>query len=104
MADLGVSQIKIKVGGEGSCIGTFYNNGAANVMIIDSVMVKKKSRRKGIGTAVMEKALSIARRRNVDSIELVVNSDNETAKRLYKKVGFEKTNKEYYRLILNKKK
>lgn len=104
MAGLGVSQIKIKVGISGSCIGTLYNNGAANVMIIDSVMVKKKSRGKGIGTAVMEKALSIARKRNVDSIELVVNRDNQIAKRLYKKVGFKKTDKEYYRLILNKKK
>jgi L-amino acid N-acyltransferase YncA len=104
MADLGASQIKIKVGGEGSCIGTFYNNGAANVMIIDNVKVRKKSRGKGIGTAVMEKAISIAHKRNIDSVELVVNSDNEIAKRLYKKVGFEKTNKEYYRLILNKKK
>ena len=103
MADLRVSQIKIRVGSAGSCIGTFYNNGVANIMIIDSVIVEVKSRGKGVGRALMEKALSIARERNVDSIELVVNSDNTIAKRLYKKVGFSKTNKEYYRLILNKK-
>lgn len=88
----------------GSCIGTFYNNGAANVMIIDMVLVKKEHRRKGIGTTLMKKALAMARKRNVDSIELAVNRNNNIAKRLYEKAGFVKTDKEYYRLILHKKK
>lgn len=101
MANVEVSQVKIKVVSVGSCICTFYNNGAANVMIIDMVMVKKEHRGKGIGTALMKKALAMARKRNVDSIELVVNRDNSIAKRLYEKVGFKKTNKDYYRLILN---
>lgn len=102
MANLKISQIKIKVGQFGSCIGTFYNNGVANVMIVDSVFVEKKFRRKGIGLTVMKKALSVARKKNVDSIELVVNQNNVAAKRLYRKVGFKKTGKEYYRLILHK--
>lgn len=104
MANPEVSQVKINVGSVGSCIATFYNNGAANVMIIDMVMVNKEHRGKGIGTAVMKKALAMARKRNVDSIELVVNRDNGIAKRLYEKAGFIKTDKEYYRLILHKKK
>lgn len=87
----------------GSLICTFYHNGQANVMIIDGVKVKKNQRRKGIGTTLMKEAIKIAKKRKVDSIELIVNSDNTVAKRLYNKVGFEKTKKDYYRLILNKK-
>lgn len=73
-------------------------------MIIDNVQVNKNQRRRGLGTTLMNEAIKIAKNRNVDSIELVVNSDNTIAKRLYEKVGFEKTNKEHYRIILNKKK
>lgn len=88
----------------GSCILTFYHNGQANVMMIDNVKVDKNHRRHGIGTTLMKEAVKIAKKRKVDSIELVVNSDNTIAKRLYKRVGFKKTDKEYFRLILNKKK
>lgn len=102
MAHAKVSQITITVS-QGSCIGTFYNNGIANVMIIDNLMVKPASRSQGIGTAVMTKALALARKRHVDVVELVVNHNNHIAKKLYQKVGFTKTDKEYYRLILNKK-
>jgi len=86
----------------GSLICTFYHNGQANVMIIDGVEVDKTHRRKGVGTTLMNEAIKIAKKRKVDSIELVVNSDNIVAKRLYKKAGFNNTKKEYYRLILRK--
>ena len=46
--------------------------------------------------------MSLAKQLKVDSVELVVNKDNKIAKRLYEKAGFEKTNKDYYRFILNK--
>lgn len=88
----------------GSCICTFYHNGKANVMMIDNVQVNKNQRRRGVGTTLMKEAIKLAKNRKVDSIELVVNSDNTVAKRLYEKVGFKKTNKEHYRIILNKKK
>lgn len=84
----------------GSCICTFYNNGKANVMIIDSVEVDKDHRGQGIGTQIIEAALKLAKERRVDSVELNVNKDNIPAKKLYEKMGFEKTNKDYYRIIL----
>lgn len=86
----------------GSCILTFYHNGQANVMIVDNLKVDKNHRRHGIGTTLMKEAIKIAKKRRVDSIELVVNSDNTIAKRLYKKVGFKKTKKDHYRFILRK--
>ena len=86
---------------EASCLLTFYYNGKARVMIIDNVEVNEKFRGKGYGTELIKEAIETAKDENVDSVELQVNSDNEVAKRLYQKSGFEKTNKEYYRLILN---
>jgi ribosomal protein S18 acetylase RimI-like enzyme len=70
-------------------------------MVIDSVWTDEEHRGKGYGTKLIEKAIKLAISNNVDSVELVVNSDNIAAKKLYEKVGFEKTNKDYYRLILN---
>jgi ribosomal protein S18 acetylase RimI-like enzyme len=92
-------QIAIVVDG-GECIGTIYYNGKARIMMIDNVEVDKNKRHKGIGTVLMEKAIAAAKEYCVDSVELVANSDNKVAKGLYRKVGFQKTNKEHYRLIL----
>lgn len=86
----------------GSLICTFYHNGQAKVMLVDSVEVDKDKRSQGFGITLVNEAIKIAKKRKVDSIELVVNSDNTVAQRLYKKAGFEKTKKEHYRLILNK--
>jgi ribosomal protein S18 acetylase RimI-like enzyme len=90
-------RIKVK---HGSCIGTIYNNGKANIMVIDSVFVDPEYRRQGVGTRLIDKAIGIAIDKGLDCIELLVNPDNEFAKRLYEKVGFKKTNKEHHRLIL----
>ncbi len=98
-----VKQIKISVK-HASCLCTFYNNGKANVMIIDSVLVEENYRNQGIGAILLKKAVKSAIARKIDSIELIVNDDNTNAKNLYKKIGFEKTNKEHHRIILNKKK
>lgn len=95
-----MKSIKITIQ-DGSCIGTIYNNGRATIMVVDSVIVDESQRSKGIGVALMNKTIAIAEDNNVDAIELIVNSDNEAAKGLYRKVGFQKTNKEHYRLILN---
>ena len=95
-------QITVSIENIASCLCTFYNNGKANVMLIDSFQVKEEFRKKGYGTKLINKVLKLASELKVDSIELVVNKDNEVAKNLYEKVGFEKTNKDYYRLILRK--
>lgn len=92
-------QVGISVLG-GSCIGTIYYNGKASVMVVDSVQVDEDKRHNGIGTALMEKVIIVAKDNNVDCIELVVNANDEIAKGLYDKVGFERTNKEHRRLIL----
>jgi len=84
----------------GRCICTFYNNGKANVMIIDSFEVDKDHRRKGVGTKLLKRAIDLGKKYNVNSIELNVNKDNAAAIKLYEEVGFKKTNKDYYRILL----
>lgn len=95
-------QAKVSVGNFSLCLCTFYNNGKANIMMIDSVQTKEEFRKKGHGTKLIKKAIKLAKEQKVDSIELVVNKNNKIAKKLYEQAGFEKTDKDYYRLILNK--
>jgi len=71
-------------------------------MIIDSVLTNEEYRRQGYGTKLMAEAIKLAKKMKVDSVELNVNKNNVAAKKLYEKIGFEKTKKDYYRLILNK--
>ena len=95
-------QITLSVKNIASCLCTFYNNGKANILLIDNVSVKEGFRKRGYGKQLLNKAVNLARELKVDSVELVVNKDNKVAKRLYGKVGFKKANKDYYRLILRK--
>lgn len=97
-----IKQIKIGVDDMCSCLCTFYNNGKANVMLVDNVWTDKKHRRQGYAKKLMNKAIELAKAEGVDSIELIVNKDNLPAKKLYEAMGMELTNKDYYRLILNK--
>lgn len=97
-----MEQIKIWEGNKGSCICTLYNNGRANVMVIDSLEVFPEYREQGVGTALMKQAIKIAKRNKVGAVELLVNEDNVAAKGLYEKMGFKCVpRKNYYRLILN---
>jgi len=95
-----INQIRLVVLNISSCLCTFYNNGKANVMIIDNVQTKENYRGLGFATKLIEKAINMAKDKKVDCIELVVNKDNKIAKKLYRNAGFEKKDKEYYRLIL----
>jgi ribosomal protein S18 acetylase RimI-like enzyme len=83
------------------CIITCYNNGKANIMMVDSVETKEEHRKRGYATQLLERVVLIAKEKNIDCIELVVNNDS-IARRLYTKIGFKETNKIYCRLILNK--
>lgn len=84
----------------GSCLCTFYHNGKARVMIIDSVCVEEEHQNQGWGTKLMQDAILLARGASVESIELVVNEDNKIAIRLYEKLGFDRPKKLFYRKIL----
>jgi ribosomal protein S18 acetylase RimI-like enzyme len=85
------------------CLATIYHNGAAKIMVIDSVWVEEDYRNRGLATKLILQATKIANGNNIDAIELIVNDNNQAAKNLYTKTGFKKTNKEHYRIILREK-
>ncbi len=82
-------------------IGLFYvaeENGKINGYIlihlfeeglhIINIAVRKSERKKGIGTMMLKKALSIAREKNIPLLVLEVRESNTSAINLYKKFGF----------------
>jgi GNAT superfamily N-acetyltransferase len=94
-------QYVVKIEDKASCLITLYNNGKANVLIVDDVKVEEQYRRQGLATKLLQQVILIAKDNNVDSIELAVNRDS-IAEKLYAKIGFIKTEKDYCRIILNK--
>ena len=68
--------------------------------IIEDVVVDEGNRQKGVGEALIRRAIELARDSGADGISLTSNPKREAANRLYQSVGFEirKTNIYYYRL------
>ena len=65
---------------------------------ITDIVVKKDSRKLGIGSLLLEKLIQEAKEENVNSITLEVNVNNLPAQKLYEKYGFKKlgVRKKYY--------
>ena len=68
--------------------------------IIEDVVVDGSARRKGIGEALMQTAIELAREAGADGISLTSNPKREAANLLYQSLGFQlrQTNPYYYRL------
>jgi len=68
--------------------------------IIEDVIVDENMRRRGIGEALVQKAIELAREAGADGISLTSNPTRDAANQLYLSTGFElrKTNPYYYRL------
>ena len=86
----------------GSCVCTIYDNSLAKVMIIDNLQVDE-DKRTGLGTLLLFKAFDLAKKKNVDCIELIMRASNHYIKKIYDVMGCEKVDKEYWRKILNVK-
>jgi ribosomal protein S18 acetylase RimI-like enzyme len=68
--------------------------------IIEDVIVDQNMRRRGIGEALMQKAIDLAREAGAEGVSLTSNQKREAANRLYQSMGFElrQTNPYFYRL------
>lgn len=68
--------------------------------IIEDVIVDQNMRRRGIGEALVKRAIELARESGADSVSLTSNPKREAANQLYQSMGFElrKTNPYFYRL------
>jgi ribosomal-protein-alanine acetyltransferase len=62
------------------------------------IVVAKKSRRRSLATLLLNELIERARSKNADAIFLEVRESNQSARALYRKVGFEETGsrKSYY--------
>lgn len=68
--------------------------------IIEDVVVDERMRQRGVGEALVRRAIELAREAGADGISLTSNPKREAANRLYQSIGFEirKTNAYYYKL------
>lgn len=57
-------------------------------MHITNIVTKKKFRQKGIGSKLLEKAISYSKGQNVNTLTLEVHEENITAQKLYEKYNF----------------
>ncbi len=66
---------------------------------ITNIAVHPQYRNRGMGTALLEKIITVCQKENIANITLEVRKSNETAIKIYKKMGFrhEGIRKEYYR-------
>ncbi len=65
---------------------------------ITDIVVRKDSRKLGIGSLILEKLIQVAKDEHVDSLTLEVNANNVPAQKLYEKFGFKSlgVRKKYY--------
>ena len=68
--------------------------------IIEDVVVDLTARRKGLGEALMMKAIEVARAKNAESVSLTSNPIREEANRLYLRMGFVKRETNNYQIKL----
>lgn len=68
--------------------------------IIEDVIVDQTMRRRGIGEALVEIAIELARAAGAEGVSLTSNPKREAANQLYRSMGFElrQTNSYFYRL------
>ena len=67
---------------------------------IEDVVVDRDYRGKGIGRALMQKAIDYAHKKGADMIELTSHPHRETANSMYKNIGFEQITTNVYRMVL----
>lgn len=68
--------------------------------IVEDVVVDEKMRRRGIGEALLRRAIDLAREAGANGVSLTSNPQREAANQLYQSMGFElrKTNPYFYKL------
>ncbi|HEX8980133.1 MAG TPA: GNAT family N-acetyltransferase [Parasulfuritortus sp.] len=67
---------------------------------IEDVVVSEQSRGKGVGHALVEAAVQVAREQGAKTVDLTSRPEREAANRLYRKAGFEQRNTNVYRFAL----
>jgi GNAT superfamily N-acetyltransferase len=91
--------------GEGEYVGTLtlvlFRSPSGARGWIEDVIVDESQRGNGIGEALVEEAVVLARRANAKTLDLTSNPKREAANRLYVRCGFEQRTTNVYRLMLD---
>jgi ribosomal protein S18 acetylase RimI-like enzyme len=68
--------------------------------IVEDVVVDEAARKRGVGEALMRRAIDLAREAGASGVSLTSRPEREAANRLYQSLGFElrKTNAYHYKL------
>lgn len=66
-----------------------FMHGVDKLLWIEYIVVQRKSRRRKIGSALLDKLADYARRSGIDRVYTTMNPDNEASIRLHLKAGFE---------------
>jgi GNAT superfamily N-acetyltransferase len=69
---------------------------------LDEVVVDEGARGKGVGAALVNACLDVARRRGAEVAELQSGVQREAANRLYQRMGFKLRQSNLYRIVLDK--
>jgi len=81
---------------DGKVVGTTVLSRSKNGGYISTVMTHPDFRRKGIAMSLLKTAVDYARKRKLANVILHVSSVNDSAKDLYRKLGFEKFEESLY--------
>lgn len=68
---------------------------------IEDLVVQSASRRRGVGQALVRKAMALAETLDADAVELTAHPSRDAARRLYEKLGFEVRETKVYRRTLS---
>ena len=76
----------------------FISLGISDIIDIETVLVKKEFRNKGVAFSLIERAITLAKEVNANSVMLEVRASNTPAISLYKKANFKQISvrKKYY--------
>ncbi len=75
----------------------FYKTPSGHHAWVEDVIVDKQFRGKGLGKALMNKALELARERKAYSVNLTSMPERLAANKLYQKLGFKKNKTNLYK-------
>jgi GNAT superfamily N-acetyltransferase len=68
---------------------------------LDDVVVDEGARGKGVGKALVNGCLEVARKRGAEVVELQSGVQREAANRLYRRMGFKLRESNLYRIVLD---
>lgn len=75
---------------------TFSSVSMKKSWVLNDLFVNAAARKRGFGENLIQKAIGFAEETGAKGLSLETGSDNETAQRLYEKIGFKKESNYFY--------